>query len=241
MSADFASTADLTDKTITSDAIGPDLYAIMPKLVAASHLADPDAAYVALVKARRNLSEAQAAALDARLVLILANHIGDLDVPRHRAGEAKPLGKSARALDGDELVAMGATAGAGGARRDRAGNVVTIDLAIGQRVAELVVAAVRIRRRYAAGRARCQAKVDAVAVDVVGDDEDALFRLRGGCTKQHSGKSGRRDHGTHGTPSRRRKRRNPRCYKHEECDGGVKAVLTPRSALPSAAPAPPIR
>lgn len=52
----------------------------MAKLVTASRFADPDAAYVALVDARRNLSDAAAAALDARLVLILANHIGDLDV-----------------------------------------------------------------------------------------------------------------------------------------------------------------
>jgi hypothetical protein len=52
----------------------------MPKLVTASRFANPDAAYVALVDARRDLSDAEAAALDARLVLILANHIGDLDV-----------------------------------------------------------------------------------------------------------------------------------------------------------------
>jgi hypothetical protein len=52
----------------------------MAKLVTASRFADPDAAYVALVDARRNLSDAEAAALDTRLVLILANHIGDLDV-----------------------------------------------------------------------------------------------------------------------------------------------------------------
>ena len=52
----------------------------MAKLVTASRFADPDAAYVALVDARRNLSDAEAAVLDARLVLILANHIGDLDV-----------------------------------------------------------------------------------------------------------------------------------------------------------------
>jgi hypothetical protein len=52
----------------------------MAKLVTASRFADPDAAYVALVDARRNLSDAEAAALDARLVFVLANHIGDLDV-----------------------------------------------------------------------------------------------------------------------------------------------------------------
>ena len=52
----------------------------MPRLVTASRFADPDAAYVALVDARRGLSLEAAADLDAKLVLILANHIGDLDV-----------------------------------------------------------------------------------------------------------------------------------------------------------------
>ena len=54
----------------------------MGKLVTASQFSDPDAAYGALIEARRGLTEAAAAALDARLVLILANHIGDLDVLR---------------------------------------------------------------------------------------------------------------------------------------------------------------
>jgi len=53
---------------------------MMRKLVTASQFANPDAAYVALVEARRGLSEEASADLDARLVLILANHIGDLDV-----------------------------------------------------------------------------------------------------------------------------------------------------------------
>ena len=52
----------------------------MSKLLTMSRFPNPDAAYVALVEARRGLSEEAAAALDARLVLILANHIGDLDV-----------------------------------------------------------------------------------------------------------------------------------------------------------------
>ena len=61
----------------------------MAKLVTASRFADPDAAYVALVNARRNLSDAEAAALDARLVLILANHIGDISVLRDAIALAK--------------------------------------------------------------------------------------------------------------------------------------------------------
>jgi hypothetical protein len=52
----------------------------MTKLVTASQFPDPDAAYLALVEARRGLDAAAAAALDTRLVLILANHIGDLGV-----------------------------------------------------------------------------------------------------------------------------------------------------------------
>ncbi len=64
----------------------------MPKLVTAAQFADPDAAYRALADARRNLSDAAAAELDARLVLILANHIGDLDVVR----EAIVLAKASR-------------------------------------------------------------------------------------------------------------------------------------------------
>lgn len=52
----------------------------MPKLVTASQFQDPDAAYVALVEARRGLSAEAAAALDLKLALILANHIGDLEV-----------------------------------------------------------------------------------------------------------------------------------------------------------------
>jgi hypothetical protein len=52
----------------------------MAKLITTSRFENPDAAYVALVEARRGLSVEAAADLDAKLVLILANHIGDLDV-----------------------------------------------------------------------------------------------------------------------------------------------------------------
>jgi hypothetical protein len=66
----------------------------MSKLVTASRFTDPDAAYVALVDARRGLSVEAAAALDARLVLLLANHIGDLDVLREAIDLAKEPQKS---------------------------------------------------------------------------------------------------------------------------------------------------
>ena len=47
-----------------------------------SNFADPDAAYRLIVEAHRGLSDVQSADLDAALVLILANHIGDLGVLR---------------------------------------------------------------------------------------------------------------------------------------------------------------
>jgi hypothetical protein len=47
-----------------------------------SNFARPDDAFRAVVEAHRGLSEAQSADLDAALVLILANHIGDIGVLR---------------------------------------------------------------------------------------------------------------------------------------------------------------
>lgn len=41
------------------------------------NLTAPDAFYEALLHAHEGLSEAESAALNARLILILANHIGD--------------------------------------------------------------------------------------------------------------------------------------------------------------------
>ena len=52
----------------------------MPKLDTASRFPEPDAAYRALVEAHRGLDAETSAALNARLVLLLANHIGDLGV-----------------------------------------------------------------------------------------------------------------------------------------------------------------
>jgi hypothetical protein len=49
----------------------------MPELETESRLADPDRAYRMLIDAHRGLSEEESAALNTRLVLILANHIGD--------------------------------------------------------------------------------------------------------------------------------------------------------------------
>jgi hypothetical protein len=45
-----------------------------------SNFIKPDDAFRAIVEAHHGLSEEQSADLNAALVLILANHIGDLDV-----------------------------------------------------------------------------------------------------------------------------------------------------------------
>jgi hypothetical protein len=49
-------------------------------LSTSSNFAKPDDAFRAIVEAHRGLSDAQSADLDAALVLVLANHIGDLGV-----------------------------------------------------------------------------------------------------------------------------------------------------------------
>jgi hypothetical protein len=54
----------------------------MTALSTKSNFADPDAAYRLIVEAHRGISDAQSADLDTALVLVLANHIGDLDVLR---------------------------------------------------------------------------------------------------------------------------------------------------------------
>ena len=54
----------------------------MSKLDTGARFSDPDAAYRALIDAHRGLSDQESAALNVRLVLLLANHIGDLDVLR---------------------------------------------------------------------------------------------------------------------------------------------------------------
>jgi hypothetical protein len=46
------------------------------------NLADPDGFYDALLSAHAGLSKAQSDDLNARLVLILANHVGDPEVLR---------------------------------------------------------------------------------------------------------------------------------------------------------------
>jgi hypothetical protein len=51
-------------------------------LSTSSNFERPDDAFRAIVEAHRGLSDEQSADLDAALVLILANHIGDIGVLR---------------------------------------------------------------------------------------------------------------------------------------------------------------
>jgi hypothetical protein len=66
-------------------------------LSTSSNFAKPDDAFRAIVEAHRGLSDEQSADFDAALVLILANHIGDLDVLH----EAITLAKR-RMIDGGQ-------------------------------------------------------------------------------------------------------------------------------------------
>jgi hypothetical protein len=54
----------------------------MTKLKTGANLPDLDAAYRLIVEAHRGLDDEQSAALDARLVLILANQVGDVEALR---------------------------------------------------------------------------------------------------------------------------------------------------------------
>ena len=58
-------------------------------LSTSSNFAKPDDAFRAIVEAHRGLSDAQSADLDATLVLILANHIGDIAVLHEAIALAK--------------------------------------------------------------------------------------------------------------------------------------------------------
>jgi hypothetical protein len=58
-------------------------------LSTSSNFASPDDAFRAIVEAHRGLSDPESADLDAALVLILANHIGDLDVLREAIALAR--------------------------------------------------------------------------------------------------------------------------------------------------------
>ncbi len=61
----------------------------MTKLSTSSNFAKPDDAFRMILEAHRGLEDHASHALDTALVLILANHIGDLDVLRDAIELAK--------------------------------------------------------------------------------------------------------------------------------------------------------
>jgi len=54
-----------------------------------ANLSSPDDFYQELIDAHRDLSAAQSALLNARLILLLANHVGDLAVLRQALAAAR--------------------------------------------------------------------------------------------------------------------------------------------------------
>lgn len=52
----------------------------------------PDDFYEALIEAHAGLSEEQSAALNARLILLLANQVGDIDTLKEAIAAAKATG-----------------------------------------------------------------------------------------------------------------------------------------------------
>ena len=67
----------------------------MSALITDINLPDPDGFYELLISTHRDLLPAQSEALNARLVLLMANHIGDLSVLR----EAMKLARSSIVTD----------------------------------------------------------------------------------------------------------------------------------------------
>jgi 3-(3-hydroxy-phenyl)propionate hydroxylase len=64
----------------------------MSQLMTAPNLASPDDFYEALIEMHRDLDDAQSQAVNARLILLLANHIGDLQVLRDAMAHARADG-----------------------------------------------------------------------------------------------------------------------------------------------------
>ena len=52
----------------------------MTMLITTANLDDPDGAFAALIDAHRNLSPEASRKLDAKLVLLLANHVGSVKI-----------------------------------------------------------------------------------------------------------------------------------------------------------------
>lgn len=61
----------------------------MSKLRTESAFERPDDFYELLIEAHRGLSDEQSAMVNAKLILLLSNHIGDLDVLREAFDHAR--------------------------------------------------------------------------------------------------------------------------------------------------------
>ena len=59
-------------------------------LILTPNISDPDGFYQELIDSQRDLDEAQAAMMNAKLVLLLANHVGDREVLREAMAAARP-------------------------------------------------------------------------------------------------------------------------------------------------------
>ncbi|WFE70048.1 DUF2783 domain-containing protein [Halomonas sp. M1] len=66
----------------------------MPKLELNPNFTDPDAFYAALTALHRDRSDAESERINARLILLLANHVGDQAVLKEAMAHA--------ACDGDQ-------------------------------------------------------------------------------------------------------------------------------------------
>ncbi len=62
----------------------------MSRLVVTPNIPDPDGFYAELLALHEGRTEAESAAIDARLILILANHIGDRQALSEALSAAKP-------------------------------------------------------------------------------------------------------------------------------------------------------
>jgi Protein of unknown function (DUF2783) len=58
-------------------------------LVVTQNMARPDEVYAMLLAAHEGLSEEQSQAFNARLILLLANHVGDIEVLSEALGVAR--------------------------------------------------------------------------------------------------------------------------------------------------------
>ncbi|APX76328.1 MULTISPECIES: DUF2783 domain-containing protein [Achromobacter] len=58
-------------------------------LITETNLSSPDDFYEALIETHRDLTNEQSQELNAALILLLANHLGDMDVLREALSQAR--------------------------------------------------------------------------------------------------------------------------------------------------------